>query len=163
MKIIVTVLFGLLLSTRVVAELTVIYDNGNTTSIREYIQDRLQKEPSAQRPRNSPQTFSFPIKSNELTVGNIKPQKKTLAYLKQPVFLIGSDKRSEHWLISHKDQLLSLNAMGILVEVESMDELERIATIAEGLRLLPVSADSIAKQLGLKHYPVLISTKGWEQ
>ena len=152
-----------LLATLSFAELTVIYDNGNTTSITEYLKDRIQKESRPPRPKRKQQPFSFPIKSEVLTVGDVKPQDKRLVYLKQPVFLIGSDQRSEQWLMRNKENLLSMNAVGMLVEAESMSDVERIANIAEGLRLIPASADSIANKLGLKHYPVLISTQGWEQ
>ena len=53
--------------------------------------------------------------------------------------------------------------MGMLVQVDTVDDLRTIAELADGLSILPASASDIAQALGISHYPVLISAHGIEQ
>ena len=48
----------------------------------------------------------------------------------------------------------------MLVEAETLADLEAIAALAGGLPILPASASDIAAALGLTHYPVLITPEG---
>jgi len=48
----------------------------------------------------------------------------------------------------------------MLVEAETVADLEAIAALAGGLAILPASASDIATALGLSHYPVLINAEG---
>lgn len=85
------------------------------------------------------------------------------AALPRPLFLIGADSRSRHWLEMHRERLAEIHAVGMLVDADSKADLEAIAAIARGLPILPASATDIAESLGLKHIPVLISRRGIEQ
>jgi integrating conjugative element protein (TIGR03765 family) len=67
------------------------------------------------------------------------------------------------WFIEHRDRLAQIHAVGMLVHVETVADLEAIAAIADGLPVLPASATDIARSLALKHIPVLISRRGIEQ
>jgi integrating conjugative element protein (TIGR03765 family) len=60
-------------------------------------------------------------------------------------------------------RLGQLNAVGLIVNVESKTALEGLRRIAPGLSMSPVSADDLAQRLGLKHYPVLITADSVEQ
>jgi hypothetical protein len=51
----------------------------------------------------------------------------------------------------------------MLVQAETVEDLEAMARIAEGLPILPASATDIARALGLDHIPVLVSRRGIEQ
>lgn len=53
--------------------------------------------------------------------------------------------------------------MGLVVNVESMAALTALRRLAPGLTLSPVSGDDLAQRLGLRHYPVLITSTGVEQ
>jgi integrating conjugative element protein (TIGR03765 family) len=88
---------------------------------------------------------------------------KALRYLQRPLFLVGADQVSKDWLAEKREQLVRIGAVGLLVEAKDRQEVEAVLKIAEGLRLVPASADSFATQLGLTHYPILLSKEGWEQ
>ncbi|HBQ39183.1 MAG TPA: integrating conjugative element protein, partial [Halieaceae bacterium] len=79
------------------------------------------------------------------------------------VFLVGADPRSQTWLRQHRSLLLSLGAVGLLVQAETQDDLETMASIAAGLPLLPAAAIDLIEALALTHIPVLISRRGIEQ
>ena len=81
----------------------------------------------------------------------------------RPFFLIGSDAASRDWLTRHRDRLKELGAVGMLVQAESVEDLEIIARIADGLPILPAPAADIGRALGIEHFPVLISRRGIEQ
>lgn len=81
----------------------------------------------------------------------------------QPVFLIGSDHYSHTWLQANHQQFVKLNAIGLLIEAKNLTEIKRVIALAKGLRIIPASADDIAKQHGLTHYPVLLMSDGWVQ
>ena len=70
---------------------------------------------------------------------------------------------SREWLIARREQLIDIGAVGILIEAHNVEQIEELMTLAKGLRLVPASAESFAAQLGLTHYPVLLSKDGWEQ
>ena len=56
-----------------------------------------------------------------------------------------------------------MGAVGMLVQADTLEDLRRVAQMAGGLAILPASATDIAKALGIRHYPVLISSHGIEQ
>mgnify|MGYP002062781803 FL=1 len=56
-----------------------------------------------------------------------------------------------------------MGAVGMLVQADTLQDLRRVAQLAGGLAVLPASATDIAKALGIRHYPVLISSHGVEQ
>jgi integrating conjugative element protein (TIGR03765 family) len=58
---------------------------------------------------------------------------------------------------------VKLGAVGMLVQAESVEDLEATARIAGSLPILPASATDIARALGLEHFPVLVSRRGIEQ
>ena len=59
--------------------------------------------------------------------------------------------------------LRELQAVGLVVNVESMAALTALRRLAPGLTLSPASGDDLAQRLGLRHYPVLITSTGVEQ
>ena len=152
------------------AELTVIYDNGNTQPIAPFLEafesaDEIPRQGPAQiNPQlgaADPEAW-LPIQSPGLTPGSVQPRSHDRPFAR-PLFLIGSDARSQRWLQDHRDRLKEMGAVGMLVQAETLDDLRTIAELADGLSILPASASDIAKALGISHYPVLISTHGIEQ
>jgi integrating conjugative element protein (TIGR03765 family) len=81
----------------------------------------------------------------------------------RPFFLIGSDQYSRQWLIKHRERLGEIGAVGMLVQAETINDLQAIARLARGLPIMPGSGADIAKALGVLHYPVLITSQGIEQ
>lgn len=107
-------------------------------------------------------SYLLPIRSPGLTPGTVQPRSLEVK-VSRPVFLVGSDRRSLAWLQQHKDQLRELGAVGLLVQAETTADLRAIARIADGLQIAPASGTSIAKAVGVSHYPVLIGPTGIEQ
>ena len=152
------------------AELTVIYDSGDTQPLAPYLEVFDSADPV---PRQSP-TITLPrlgaadpeawlpIQSTGLTPGAVQPRDIHRPF-SRPVFLIGADALSRQWLVEHRDRLKSIGAVGMLVQAGTREDLRTIARLADGLAILPASATDIAEALEIRHYPVLISSHGIEQ
>ena len=152
------------------AALTVIYDSGNTQPIAPFIEvfeaDDVSVQQSPVKTRlplgaAHPEAW-LPIQSPGLTPGPVqqRPHDRPFA---RPFFLIGSDARSRQWLQDHRDRLMDIGAVGMLVQADTLDDVRTIADLADGLSILPASASDIAQALGISHYPVLISAHAIEQ
>jgi len=104
----------------------------------------------------------LPVKSTRLTPGTVIARALSAQGL-QPVFLIGDDRRSREWLVQRGDVLRELHAVGLVVNVDSVDALQELRQLAKDLTLAPVSGDQLAEMIGLQHYPVLITATAMEQ
>jgi integrating conjugative element protein (TIGR03765 family) len=152
------------------AELTVIYDSGDTQPLAPYLQvfepvDRVPPQSPVATPpplgAADPEAW-LPIQSTGLTPGIVQPRAIHRPF-SRPFFLIGADALSRQWLVEHRDRLKSMGAVGMLVQADTLQDLRRVAQLAGGLAVLPASATDIAKALGIRHYPVLMSSHGIEQ
>ncbi|CCE23781.1 PFL_4695 family integrating conjugative element protein [Methylotuvimicrobium alcaliphilum] len=146
------------------SEPVVLFDAGNTRPMP----DRLQiKHPNYQQSLSLPdipQNFDpLPVSSQALTPGPVQARVIDRPGLDRPVFIIGYDEFSLDWLRHNLEQLKRHRATGIVVNVENPYQLRRLRQTADGLEVNPVPGDFIAKQLELKHYPVLISQHRIEQ
>ncbi|NDS15658.1 integrating conjugative element protein, partial [Escherichia coli] len=72
-------------------------------------------------------------------------------------FIIGDDPFSLRWMSEHLEILKSLNTLGLVVNVESVERMEVLQKRADGLLLLPVICDNFVQMLQLNAYPVLIT------
>lgn len=152
------------------AELDVIYDSGATRPLAPLFEvfgeppDRSPREPAHLGAADV--AHLVPIRSPGLTPGPVPTRSLVLPHrgtISRPLFLIGSDARSRQWLIDHRDRLQAIGAVGMLVQAESVADVKAVAALARGLPVLPASADDIARALGIRHIPVLISRRGIEQ
>jgi integrating conjugative element protein (TIGR03765 family) len=152
------------------ADLTIIYDSGDTQPLAPYLQvfepvDRVPPQSPVATPpplgAADPEAW-LPIQSIGLTPGVVRSRAIHRPF-SRPVFLIGADALSRQWLLEHRDRLKSMGAVGMLVQGDNLQDLRRVAQLADGLAILPASATDIAKALGIKHYPVLISSERIEQ
>lgn len=155
-----------------VAELAVIYDSGATKPLARYLEAFSELTAAAVETQPGDDlgvadlSRLLPIRTPALTPGPVTPRPLSLpngATLPRPLFLIGADPQSRQWLEMHRERLAEIHAVGMLVNAESVADLEAIAAIARGLPILPAAATDIAESLGLKHIPVLISRRGIEQ
>lgn len=154
-------IFVLSLSGAVVASPKVLFDSGQTVSITPYTDIIKVYNPKKVKPMT---VFNpLPIETPGLLPGKVIKRKISQPYLSNPIFLIGDDELSNRWLLKNKALLIRINAVGMLVNVRNKQELHRIAKVAKGLKIIPAPAIDLAKQLGLKHYPVLISKQFIEQ
>lgn len=79
-----------------------------------------------------------------------------------PLFLIGEDAHSREWLEKNHNRLTALKAAGLVVNVSTADTLSELRRIAPELTLSPTQGDDLARRLGIRHYPVLITAAGIE-
>ena len=143
--------------------LTVIYDSGDTLPLEPYLPKRASQEEATTQDTNRQLPFKLPITTPSMQPGKVTVTPKALRYLQRPLFLVGSDQKSRNWLAEKREQLIHIGAVGLLVEAKDRQEVEAVLAIAEGLRLVPASAEGFATKLGLSHYPILLSKEGWEQ
>lgn len=162
----------------VLARPVIIHDTGHTQSIAPYMeplqQVTLSTEPSSlsvppTQPNLSVIQNVLPVHTPEMRPGRLDGYPldpaiaERLRRLPRSLFLIGADQRSQKWLLRYRDQLKTLGAVGMLIEVETETDLQAMIDLGEGLPIVPASASELAQALGLTHYPVLISQEGIEQ
>lgn len=152
-----------LLTSNAGATLTVIADLGgeSTTSLFEAVipdSENLWDTP----PAVPLEAALFPVVSPDLHPGKTAPRLLSLPGI-SPLFILGDDPLSLRWLADKKKVLLSLNAIGLVVNVASETRLGVLRQQAGGLKLLPVSGDDLAQRLQLETYPVLITESGLSQ
>ncbi len=104
----------------------------------------------------------LPVRSDRLSQGD-EPRRVIQAPGLTPMFLVGDDERSRAWLRERGHILRDLNAVGLVVNVETAEALANLRKLAGSLTLSPSSGDDLAGRLGLRHYPVLITATGIEQ
>ncbi|MDR6610552.1 integrating conjugative element protein [Pseudomonas synxantha] len=104
----------------------------------------------------------LPVRSTSLTPGSVERRRLSATGL-PAFFIIGDDLRSRTWLKQRLPTLIKLNAVGLVVNIESKAALDNLRQVATGLTLTPVSADDLALRLNLRHYPVLITASSLEQ
>ncbi len=159
-----------LLPVLVGADLTVIYDSGETRPIAPFLDvfESTQTVQPESRASSGPLLGAadvqslLPIRSLNLTPGTVQSRTHDRPFMR-PFFLIGSDVLSQKWLLTHRERLKIIGAVGMLVQAATQDDLRTIAALADGLPIMPASATGIAQALKLSHYPVLISAHGMEQ
>ncbi|AGW91609.1 integrating conjugative element protein [Ralstonia pickettii DTP0602] len=103
----------------------------------------------------------LPVRSARLSPGD-EPRRVIRAPGLTPLFLIGDDDRSRAWLLQRRGALQELRAVGLVVNVASPEALAALRRLAPGLMLSPASGDDMAQRLGIRHYPVLITSTGIE-
>jgi len=152
------------------ADLTVIYDSGDTQPIAPFLEvfetgdEFPQHSPVVKKTQlgaAAPESL-LPIQSPGLTLGPVQARAHDRPF-SRPFFLIGSDARSRQWLQDHRERLKGIGAVGMLVQAKTLEDLRVIAELADGLSIIPASGSDIAQALGISHYPVLISTHSIEQ
>ena len=164
-----TLLCAGLLSLPAQAQLEVIFDNGRTWPVAPYLEPLdagLPEEepapvPGLQLGAADVQNL-LPVRSPGLGPGPVKTRTQPRS-LSRPIFLVGSDPLSIRWLARHRERLQAMQAVGLLVQAQTVDDLQAIAELARGLSIMPASGSDLARVLGLVHYPVLVTSRGIEQ
>src|SRR5690554_5019758 len=145
-----------------------VIQRGGVSALRYYDSLSVESGEKAVKPLpdirlQKPGEFSaFPVTS-KLTPGVVQPQTISAHALVQPIFLIGYDKLSAQWLSERHNILKELNAIGLVVNVPSAQAMAELQAIAPNLILQPIPGDDLAKNIGVKHYPVLITKTSIEQ
>lgn len=143
------------------AELTVIADLGGESAVRFY--ESIQPVHSANAPVHPNavpaelnESMLLPIVSHKWEVGKVEAKPVNLPGA-LPIFLIGADDISKQWLRTRYDDLVKLQATGLVINVNTTDELTELRQLAPELSLMPVSADGLADRIGIHHYPLLMT------
>jgi len=138
-------------------ELTVLEDRGGQ-SVESYMPKRLKKDFSL------PTMSRYPVKTSSMTVGRVtESEAKDIPYqvASRPLFIIGYDPVSIDWLKKNTRLLIEKKAVGMVVNVNSKKQMQKLRQVAGGKVLMqPVQGDDIAKNLGIKHYPFYMSNEG---
>ena len=152
--------------------LIVVEDKGGTSALPYYraLNPQYAQPGQPATPQTKPriggpaeaEAAMLPVRSMRLTPGD-EPRRVIRAPGLTPLFLVGDDARSRAWLRQRHAALRELGAVGLVVNVESMAALTALRRLAPGLTLSPASGDDLAQRLGLRHYPVLITSTGVEQ
>lgn len=151
-------------------DLIVVGDDGGVSALPYYRALNLLPDapaivkPAAPAPPHAPDREAdlLPVHSARLTPGRVTPRTLRAPGL-SPFFLIGDDPPSRAWLHARGDTLRALGAVGLVVNVNTVEGLAALRRDAPGLTLAPTSGDDIAVRLGLAHYPVLVTATGIEQ
>lgn len=146
------------------SSLIVVEDRGGVSALT-YYQD-LNPEPTAQSialpglgVRGS---GAFPVRSAQLTPGKEHSRVINAPGL-QPLFLVGDDELSRTWLSQRREQLLQLQAVGVVINVGSAERFAEVQRWAGTLQIVPAPADDLAQRLGIRHYPLLITATTLQQ
>lgn len=147
----------------------VIHDNGKAQPIATLLPEitpELPKQlPSPQPPGDPGAAYMaglFPIHSQHLSPGTVEAKSVTLN-VTQPFFLVGNDPGSTNWLATFCPRLKEIHASGLVVEASNPEQFKAITETCPGLPMAPVNGDGLAKELGISHYPVLVSGRRIEQ
>ena len=106
----------------------------------------------------------LPIVSKLLTPGRVKSRQwKRQAFMGTTIALIGYDKASVKWLRLKKKQLQTQGTVIMMVNVKTEQQFKKVQTFLPQNQILAMPGDDVARQLNLKHYPVLITSKGVSQ
>ena len=144
-------------------KLIVIFDSGRTRPLapflkplRSAVREEPPRAPDQQNLGAADLDQLLPIESPGLTPGTIVHRKHAVAFAR-PFFMVGADPWSQRWLADHRVHLSDIGAVGLLIEVATIEDLKRMADIAGNLSLTPASGSDIGKALGIAHYPVALS------
>ena len=149
------------------AELKVLADLGGESAVHFYEPIQPVHSPDApQHPNAVPAQLSeaqlLPIVSHQWTPGHLDPQAFPMPGA-LPLFLVGADDFSRQWLKDNQQRLTEMQATGLVVNVQTIEELNALREIVPQLELLPSPADALAERLGIHHYPLLFTSEGISQ
>lgn len=165
-------LAGLPLAAHAGEPLIVIEDRGGTSALPYY--EALSLQPRANAPARPPiptpqipatpadEAAMLPVRSAKLTPGTVARRVIEAPGLR-PFVVVGDDEASRSWLRRQAAALRERGAVGLVVNVETVQGLARLRALVPGVPLAPASGDDLAERLGLRHYPVLITATGIEQ
>lgn len=106
----------------------------------------------------------YPVQTDLMSVGIISEAegRDIPSYLvSQPIFIVGYDRASANWLINNVDILEQNQAVGLVVNVDTPEQMRELLRITEHrLMLQPVNGNRLAQSLKLYHYPAYIDQDG---
>ncbi|PHM28337.1 integrating conjugative element protein [Xenorhabdus innexi] len=104
----------------------------------------------------------LPVKTPEMVPGPVQDRLLNLPGI-GALFLIGDDELSRTWLHQNAGRLKTLNAVGMVINVDNAASFYELRQFYEGGIISPISGSDLALRLQLTHYPVLITDTGLTQ
>ena len=132
------------------------------TQLRDMSRNDIAAKVKVIQPNHAVVPSIYPVTSSALSPGEVL-SRKIQATLPAPMFIVGDDAMSKAWLKQYHKRLSQLHATGFVVNVSSEEVMHGLEAAFSHLSLMAIPANSIAKNLGIKHYPVLISDNRIEQ
>lgn len=136
----------------------IIYDNGKAIDAQQFYPF---KKPSVEDIKNIPRYTKksiqqFPVASTMLTAGRAQ-SKRIKNTIPRAICVVGDDLRSKKWIKANAKTLQSINALCIVVNVESKHRFEAIKDLAPKVEFQALNGNILAKTYNVKHYPFLLN------
>lgn len=123
---------------------------------------KIEKLISVARQSISREMF-FPIQSANMQPGIMKGYRFDKPKTLQPFALIGTDALSIRWLQFRHEKLVELKAPIYVVQADSFEVIQSLASEFAPLKFVPSSGDGIATELNVASYPFLVTSAGvWQ-
>lgn len=107
---------------------------------------------------------NLPVSSPSLTVGRVGPQEASgirHEMLSRPMFIIGYDPVSISWLQQNRQFLTEKKAVGLVVNVATVEEMDHLQSVAgKGILLQATNGEQMAKAINIRHYPFFVDQNG---
>lgn len=100
--------------------------------------------------------IALPIRTPEMTPGAFESRPVNLPGI-GALYLVGDDPLSRAWLERNAAKLNAINALGMVVNIDSEAALRELQALAQGGIVSPMPGSDLARRLQLSHYPVLIT------
>lgn len=158
------VLLSFLSISHAFAELKVVDDTGGASTDQYYESLNPEPEGAQVRPLSKPvsEANMLPVVSPSVSPGQVARRQINAPGLR-PFFIVGDDDLSRAWLAARKEALVSMGAVGMVVNVQTVDQLQALRSVAMGLTMLATPGDDVAKRLSISHYPALVTSQSIEQ
>lgn len=160
-NLLILILLSSLSSHSAFATLTVISDLGGESAVRFYeVIQPVHTDDAPVHPNAVPSKISeamfLPVISHKWSLGHVDKKAINLPGA-SPLFLVGIDNTSRQWLQQQHAKLRELGATGLVINVNTVEELHQLRQLAPDLTMIPAPADSLGDRLGIYHYPLIIT------
>jgi integrating conjugative element protein (TIGR03765 family) len=85
---------------------------------------------------------------------------RTSGWLNAPLFIVGDDPTSRAWLQTNRAGLQRLGARGLVVNVSTLAAYRSLSALVPDVPMAPGSAEALARQTGLRVYPLFVAVDG---
>lgn len=151
--------------------LTVIHDTGAGIAAEPYFEpfrgaqktEHERGSPVMPPPMAMTLTSFLPVSTPEMSPGRVLSRATQYPNLPQPFFVLGTDDFSSNWLSRHRDRLVEMKAIGIVVDAAGLQDFNALQAIAGPLKLVPLPGKELASLFDIQRYPVVVTTEGIDQ
>lgn len=106
----------------------------------------------------------FPVVTTSMSVGRVtEDEARDVRYqmAMTPMFIIGYDPVSIKWLTSNKELLKEKKAIGLVVNIQTKEQMEELQSIVgDGVLMQPTPGDRLAEHIKIRHYPFYMDNQG---